>query len=1068
MGHGDPVTTGTPPTRGGASRARLAPPRLAAPLPRERLFARVDTCLRAPVVWVHASAGFGKSALVSTYLEQRKRPCLWYQVEERDNDPVEFFHGMRLALERIIPQAPALPRPTAERAGALASFAREFFTRLFALLPVATLLILDDLHVLAPDGAEFLLSSALDMLPAGLHLILIGRNPPPAWMSRMFANDRAAGIDSSELPFTIDELTELARLRSPRNAPCPDVLRALHERTRGWPAAVGLLLDRDVTGTPAVMENGVLTQYLEEETLMGLPPAERESLMRLAFPPHVTTGLARRLSPESDGIALLQKLWRDSTLVTRDVDGDSYELHPLLREFLLWRAQTQWPPETLRENRIAAADTLAEAGLAEDAAELLIRAPAPERLAQLVIAEAPRLAREGRTRLLEGWITASAARDHCPWHRYWFGICRMPFDLAAARAAFEQAYAGFTRARDHDGRALSAAAAVQTYIYEWGDFHPLDRWIPRIEALLERHARALDESALGTLYLALFVARMYRKPAASRLAELAARIHAIIERLPDPFLRVTAGSHLLLYLTWWRGDLPTGAALVELLRPQIGPHHASALDEIVWRAIDATYAWMAADTERCIDSAETGLHLADRTGVHLWDFMLLAQAAWSAITSGDLARAGGYLERMAATVQPGRLLDLCHYRYLRFVEALHRGNLPAQRQHAEAALRLAHQAGVPWAEGIVLSAVARTLAAAGDTRGARARLGQAMRIAQRLGSDTIHYGAALARAEHDLHPEGRRAALRDLFEVSARCGFVNSAWWRDAPMADLACEALELDIEPRFVRQLIRVRNLTPPPARAAPECWPWPLQLFTLGELRLLRDGRPVVFRGKAQKKPLELLKRMVAAGARPVSEAVLMDALWPDSDGDAALQALATTVHRLRQIIGAPCILRQAGQLRFDERRCRIDAYVLQHRLHEFEEHRRGGESAARLWIRAEPILRLYRGPFLDGDSDLAWTVSMRERLRAGMMRLLTTLGAALAHEGLIDTAVTCFERGLEIDELSEPCYRGLMETHARRGEHAQAIKIYNCCARLLEARLQARPGPATEALRARIVRS
>lgn len=90
MGHGDPVTTGTPPTRGGASRARLAPPRLAAPLPRERLFARVDTCLRAPVVWVHASAGFGKSALVSTYLEQRKRPCLWYQVEERDNDPVEF------------------------------------------------------------------------------------------------------------------------------------------------------------------------------------------------------------------------------------------------------------------------------------------------------------------------------------------------------------------------------------------------------------------------------------------------------------------------------------------------------------------------------------------------------------------------------------------------------------------------------------------------------------------------------------------------------------------------------------------------------------------------------------------------------------------------------------------------------------------------------------------------------------------------------------------------------------------------------------------------------------------
>ncbi len=477
---------------------------------------------------------------------------------------------------------------------------------------------------------------------------------------------------------------------------------------------------------------------------------------------------------------------------------------------------------------------------------------------------------------------------------------------------------------------------------------------------------------------------------------------------------------------------------------------------------------MAGENERCIDSAETGLRSAERTGVHLWDFMLLAQAAWGAITSGDLARAGGYLERMAATVQPGRLLDLCHYHYLRFVEALHHGDLPAQREHAEAALRLARQAGVPWAEGIVLSAVARTMATAGDACGARTRLAQAMRIAQRLGSATIHYGAALARAEHDLHPEDRRAALRDLFEVSARGGFVNSAWWRDVPIAELACEALELDIEPGFVRHLIRTRGLTPPPTRATPENWPWPLQIFTLGELRLLRDGRAVTFRGKTQKKPLELLKRMVATGARPISEAALIDALWSDSEGDAAQQALSTTLHRLRQIIGTPCILRQAGQLRLDERRCRVDAFVLQRRFREFEEHHRSGEPAARLWSRAEPILHLYRGPFLDGDTDLAWTVSMRERLRAGMMRLLTTLGAVLAHEGLTDTAERCFERGLEIDELSEPCYRGLMEALARRGERAQAIEIYKRCARLLEARLQARPGAATEALRARIVRS
>ncbi len=62
-------------------------------------------------------------------------------------------------------------------------------------------------------------------------------------------------------------------------------------------------------------------------------------------------------------------------------------------------------------------------------------------------------------------------------------------------------------------------------------------------------------------------------------------------------------------------------------------------------------------------------------------------------------------------------------------------------------------------------------------------------------------------------------------------------------------------------------------------------------------KRSRPVRFTGKAQRKPLALLQALVAFGGQRVREDRLSEALWPDADGDAAHQALSTTLHRLRR---------------------------------------------------------------------------------------------------------------------------------------------------------------------------
>lgn len=86
----------------------------------------------------------------------------------------------------------------------------------------------------------------------------------------------------------------------------------------------------------------------------------------------------------------------------------------------------------------------------------------------------------------------------------------------------------------------------------------------------------------------------------------------------------------------------------------------------------------------------------------------------------------------------------------------------------------------------------------------------------------------------------------------------------------------------------------------ACAESAAWPVQVFTFGRFSVLADGTPLVFCRKTPKRPVALLKVILAFGGRDVSEHRLAEALWPDDDGDAAHDALAVNLHRLRRLLG------------------------------------------------------------------------------------------------------------------------------------------------------------------------
>ena len=121
-----------------------------------------------------------------------------------------------------------------------------------------------------------------------------------------------------------------------------------------------------------------------------------------------------------------------------------------------------------------------------------------------------------------------------------------------------------------------------------------------------------------------------------------------------------------------------------------------------------------------------------------------------------------------------------------------------------------------------------------------------------------------------------------------------------------------------------------------------------------------------------------MIAFGGREVSEAKLADALWPGAEGDASAQALATTLFRLRKLIGEQAIRRQESRLTLDPTFCWVDCWAFE---------RLSNDESADRPLRLEKLKKLHQGPFLDGAEDAPWAQPMRDRLHAKLARLVRT---------------------------------------------------------------------------------
>jgi len=643
---------------------------------------------------------------------------------------------------------------------------------------------------------------------------------------------------------------------------------------------------------------------------------------------------------------------------------------------------------------------------------------------------------------------------------------------AAAITQLRDAHLRLLALHDERGAALGAAALVLAGQMV-GNYRGMPEWLARV-AVVRQPGSPLttgDDELLART--ALLIGQLYFDLQDPDISANSARLVELLDGPAlDVNLRLAAARVLLIYV-----EPRELRALAQRINSLVAPllddpaatPHRCAQWLLRWR----TCCGYAKETQQEAAATQAAAQLAERHRLRDVRFELAFDEVKNSLNGAELPRAERALVNAEALLDPASLRERMLLDVTRMRVALLKDRVDDALFFAARARQEAVELQCP---GPILGAYivneANVRLLANDATGARRQMENALPLlpagfAQEVGEMITMITAVEAVERGD--PQGR-GQLAEVWAGLRQRQFYDSFDGHPAFRVRTCVMALEQGIEVDFVSSLIRKCGLAPP--ANAPEAWPWPLRIHALGQFTLWRDGVAITVEGKGQRKPLELLRALIAHGAHSAAKGLqtpeVVDMLWPDLEADAPKASFDMALMRLRKLLQVDGALRLAeGRLWLDPALVWCDVTAFERDCDLIHDLLDAPDQAVALADTARRLrLRLRAGSKLFGTGALEpWSVLPRERLARKFAAAVGIYGERLEARTAWIAAIALYEQGVAADALAEPCYRALMRCHLALGQPAAALRSFQRCRELLTTVLKVPPSTDTLAIAALI---
>ncbi len=673
--------------------ARLRPPQVSAGWThRSTLIDRLNAA-QTKVILVVAPAGFGKTALLSTWIGEVGETGAWLSLRSHDSTLPRFLYHLAIALEPFASELPAKVAGFQSTVGesndtSLANVVLDVIGHCTS----PWTLVIDEYEAINTPEIDAFIAAMIDTMPDTCRLVLSTSAEPTLSIARLRVSGDLMVLKADDLRAST---AECRAILTDAGVEVNELqVRAIAERTGGWMVGLHLIaltsrtrpVDQ-VIQSLAVFEGELelICDFFLEEILEKTSPELHAFLLQVSVLDRFTADICHAVTGNPASAQLLKEARRNGLfLIELDDSRTWFKFHDLFSEFLRRELVLEVDPNSILELHEAASLALREQNLVEEALTHSLKARQWSASAEIIRSVAARLFLKHRLARLLTWLerfprdfvladpdlSSIAAYAYVRQGRIDDGILFVeaaeaiwkPAGNAAGIAVTEMVHAGIARFREDGAGLIEHGSNELARLAELGKIAESDDYTDVMPRILHYTGTWVESMPNVIPYLQIGLGLCYqgRTTAAEQMAE---RIVETLLEAGNNSLMTTALT-LLAITRVASGRLNeaeiVAAPIARVDADDMPPDRALAANALA----EVLYAWDRLDD--CEQVVQDGIMMLSQIQAQSEDALLQLQLARIYWSRGDIGGARAALDAAAKSAA-----EIHNVRRMREVEAFH-------------------------------------------------------------------------------------------------------------------------------------------------------------------------------------------------------------------------------------------------------------------------------------------------------------------------------------------------------------------------------------------------------------